>query len=124
MSAYSLASLWRCLLLVVLLAVLLAACQSMPAQHASAQERVAAAQVALGATYSTLTDLYLAGKIKREEAIAHRDKLTSVHIALDAAEGFARAAKPAAADERLAAANASLEAVKRALQAQSAGGKP
>jgi hypothetical protein len=107
------------------LAVLLSACAMIPAQQsASAQERVAAAQVALGATYSTLTDLYLAGRIKREETIAHRDRLISVQIALDAAEGFARAAKPAAADERLAAANASLEAVKRALQAQSAGSKP
>jgi hypothetical protein len=109
----------------LMLALMLSACAMIPAQQsASAQERVAAAQVALGATYSTLTDLYLAGKLKREDAVLQRDKLISVQIALDAAEGFARAAKPAAADERLAAANASLEAVKSALQAQSAGSKP
>jgi hypothetical protein len=113
---------WAALALVLMLS----ACAMLPAQQqgASAQERVATAQVALGAAYSTLADLYLAGRIKREDAVLQRDRLISVQIALDAAEGFARAAKPAAADERLAAANASLEAVKRALQAQSAGSKP
>lgn len=112
---------WTLFFLCCCAAILLATaagCQQLGFRTESTQDKIAAAQTAVGAAYGVVADLVTAGKVSQDEGKQKYLALRDVEASLRIAETAARSNDIATAEGRLKAANEALAAINAYLQAK------